>query len=101
MDTAVPRDIDVPGQLAAVPRAHPAQTVPLQLSAPIVLNTLVAEAFRVQRRDLGVGKWPASLVGDHRDTVSTPQPRAHVIFQRLKAGTRAAIGQSPPSGATV
>ncbi len=41
----IPRDVDEPGQVIAVPSAHLAQAVPLQLRLPVVIEQLVAKAF--------------------------------------------------------
>lgn len=75
----VPRDIHEPDEFRAVPRAYPAQTVPFHLHSPVVVMTLMAEALRVQGVELSISEGAAPLMRDHRTTVGTSVPQAHLI----------------------
>jgi hypothetical protein len=75
MHPAVPGPLHEADQLAVLPCADPAEAVPVQLCAPVVVEQPVAEALGVQPVELGVVHAAAPLVVDHLLTVEpVPKP---------------------------
>src|SRR5205823_402927 len=64
VDAAVPGDIDEPDQCLVLSRAHPAETVRLQLTRPVVIEDPMAKRRCMQLVDLGVREPAPPFIGD-------------------------------------
>ena len=66
MTGAIPCDVDETYELLAISCAYPAETVPGDLTDPVVLENGMRKTLRMQCVDLDVVELPSPMVGDHQ-----------------------------------
>ena len=74
MGPAVPRHVDKPRQLAALPGTHPAQAVLLHPGTPVNVTTATTETLRMQSADSHVLEVAAPVIGDRHPAIAEPAP---------------------------